>query len=435
MKIFSITYTKINNRWFTMNGINKYLALPAMTKSEFDMPGGSMGKEPVILHVDMDAFFASVEQKERPWLMGKPVVVGGDPQKRHGVVSAASYPAREYGIKAGMPLITAKRLCPHAIFLIGTDGDRYEYMSSRFMKIFYQFTPEVEPYSIDEAFLDITGCERLFGPPLQLAKKLKERIKKQLGLSCSVGIGPNKLLAKLASSLNKPDGLTLIPKDKVKEILSPLEVTKLCGIGDKTAKILSSFGVHTLGELASYPVEILKRKFGKNGEWLHLVANGIDCSPVISQNIPEKSMGHERTLPQDITDPEQVSSVLLALSSMVARRLRQKGLGGRTITLKLRYSDFVSLTKSETIAHPTDSEHIIFRVAQKLALDLVSGIRRVRLLGVSVSQLTKDEKSQQMSLPFVEYIDKREKVYSIMDRIRDKFGEESIRWAGAIAFI
>ncbi len=400
------------------------------------MSTGFMKKEPVILHVDMDAFFASVEQKERPWLVGKPVVVGGDPQKRHGVVTAASYTAREYGIKAGMPLVTARRLCPHAIFLIGTYGDKYEYISSRVMRIFYQFTPEVEPYSIDEAFLDITGCERLFGPPVHLAEKLKEKIKKQLGLSCSVGIAPNKLLAKLASSLNKPDGLTIIPKDKVKEILSPLEVTKLCGIGDKTAKILSSLGVHTLGELASYPMEILKRKFGKNGEWLHLVANGIDPANggVISQTIPEKSMGYERTLPQDITGPEQISSVLLALCGMVARRLRQKRFVGRTITLKVRYSDFVSLTKSETIPHSTDSEHIIFRVAQKLALDVESGIRRVRLLGVSVSHLTEDGLSLQISLPLVEYIDKREKVYSVMDRIRDKFGEESIRWGGACLF-
>ena len=427
-----------------MNGVNKYLVLPAMTKSELDMSAdmnhsvnimGSMRKEPVILHVDMDAFFASVEQKERPWLVGKPVVVGGDPQKRHGVVTAASYVAREYGIKAGMPLVTAKRLCPHAIFLIGTDGDKYEYMSSRFMRIFYQFTPEVEPYSIDEAFLDITGCERLFGPPVQLAKRLKEEIKRQLGLSCSVGIAPNKLLAKLASSLNKPDGLTLIPRDKIKETLNPLKVTELSGIGDKTARILFSLGIHTLGELASYPVEVLKRKFGKNGEWLHLVANGIDHSPVISQSIIEKSMGHERTLPEDISDPEEINSVLLALCDMVARRLRQKRFVGRTITLRLRYSDFVSLTRSETIARPTDSEHVIFRVAQTLALGAGSGVRRVRLLGVSVSHLTKDGQSQQMSLPLVDYIDKRKKVYSVMDRIRDRFGEESIRWAGAAIFV
>ncbi|KPL00016.1 MAG: hypothetical protein AMJ91_05640 [candidate division Zixibacteria bacterium SM23_73_3] len=392
-------------------------------------------KEPVILHVDMDAFFASVEQKERPWLVGKPVVVGGDPQKRHGVVAAASYAAREYGIKAGMPLLTAKRLCPHAIFLIGTDGDKYEYVSSHLLGIFYQFTPQVEPYSIDEAFLDITGCERLFGPPAQLAKRLKEKIKKQLGLSCSVGIAPNKLLAKLASSLNKPDGLTLISRDKIKEILSPLEVTKLCGIGDKTERVLSSLGIHTLGELASYPVEVLKRKFGKNGEWLHLVANGIDCSPVFSQIMPEKSMGHQRTLPEDITQPEDINSVLLALSSMVARRLREKRFVGRTITLRVRYSDFVSLTRSETIARPTCSEHIIFRVAQKLGLGLVAGIRRVRLLGLSVSHLTRDRQSLQTSLPFVEYIDKRKRIYSVMDRIRDRFGEESIRWAGATTFV
>jgi DNA polymerase-4 len=391
-------------------------------------------REPVILHVDMDAFFASVEQRDRPWLEGKPVVVGGDPEKRQGVVTAASYAARKYGIKAGMPLLTARRRCPHAIFLIGTYGDKYEYVSSRVMRIFHQFTPEVEPYSIDEAFLDITGCERLFGPPVQLARKLKEKIKRQLGLPCSVGIAPNKLLAKLASSLNKPDGLTLIPPDRVKEILTPLEVTKLCGIGANTTRALFSLGIHTLGELASYPVEILKRKFGKSGEWLHFAANGIDHSPVLSRAIPEKSMGHGRTLPEDISHPEEINSVLLGLCGMVARRLRAKGFVGRTITLRVRYSDFLSFSRSETIALPTDSEHAILKVAGKLARDIESGIREVRLLGVSVSHLTKDELSLQTSLPLAEYMDRRKEAYLVMDKIRDKFGEESIRWGGATVF-
>jgi DNA polymerase-4 len=420
--------------------MNRYLDSFVRTETEFENPSSLnravhcaefRKKEPVILHVDMDAFFASVEQKERPWLAGKPIVVGGDPKKRCGVVSAASYAAREYGIKAGMSLFAAKKLCPHAVFLIGIHGDKYEYIYSRLVKIFYQFTPEVEPYSIDEASLDITGCERLFGPPVELAKKLKEKVRKELGLSCSVGIAPNKFLAKLASSLNKPDGLTLIPKDKAKEILSPLPVTELCGIGSKTGRVLSNLGIHTVGELASYPVEVLKTKFGKIGEWLHLIANGIDCSQVISHAIPEKSMGHSRTLPRDIDDPDEISSVLLSLSSMVARRLRQKGFVGRTITLRLRYSDFVDLTRSETIVRPTDSEHVIFKVALKLVLGLVSGIRKVRLLGVSVSHLTKNELPLQTSLPMVEYIDKRKEIYSVVDRIRDKFGEESLRWGGA----
>lgn len=423
--------------------INRCLDSFAITETEFDTSsslnravhsGGFRKKEPVILHVDMDAFFASVEQKERPWLMGRPIVVGGDPQKRRGVVSAASYPAREYGIKAGMPLVTAKRLCPHAVFLMGGDIEKYEEISSRLVKIFYQFTPQVEPYSIDEAFLDVTGCERLFGPPVELAKKLKEKIRRELGLPCSVGIASNKLLAKLASSLNKPDGLTLIPQDKIREILYPLQVTELCGIGDKTAKVLSNLGIHTVGELASYPVEILKIKFGRIGEWLHLIANGIDYSPVISPGIPEKSMGHSRTLPKDIDRPEEIAGVLLSLSSMVARRLRRGGFVGRTITLKLRYSDFVNLTRSETIPRPTDSEHTIYHVALKLALGLISGIRKVRLLGVSVSHLAKDVRSLQTSLPLVEYMDRREKVYSVIDKIRDEFGEDSIRWAGGTVF-
>jgi len=420
--------------------VNRCLNPSAITETEFDTPASFnrtlhsaefRKRELVILHVDMDAFFASVEQKERPWLLGKPVVVGGDPQKRCGVVSAASYSAREYGIKAGMSIFAAKRLCPHAVFLIGIQGEKYEYVSSRLVEIFSQFTPQVEPYSIDEAFMDITGCERLFGPPAELAKKLKEKIRRELGLSCSVGIAPNKLLAKLASSMNKPDGLTIIPQDKIREILNPLDVTELCGIGSRTAKVLSSLGIHTVGELASYPVEVLERRFGKVGEWLHFMALGIDCSPVISHGIPEKSMGHSRTLPKDIDDPEEIASVLLSLSSMVARRLRRGGCVGRTITLRLRYSDFFSLTRSETIPSLTDSEHVIFKVALKLALGLVSGIRKVRLLGVSVSHLTNDQLSLQTSLPLVEYIDRKKEAYLVMDKIRDKFGEESVRWAGA----
>ena len=386
------------------------------------------------MHVDMDAFYASVEQKQRPWLEGKPVVVGGDPKSRRGVVTAASYPAREYGIRAGMPLLTAKRLCPHAIFLVGGYGGKYEYVSSRVMRILQQFSPTVQPYSIDEAFLDITGCQRLLGSPLQLAKKLKDRIREQLGLPCSVGIAPNKLLAKLASSLKKPDGLTLIPKNSIKEILNPLHVTKLCGIGERTARLLSQLGIHTLGELASYPEEVLKRKLGKGGEWLHRAANGIDGTPVISRNMEEKSLGHERTLPENIIDPERIRSVLLSLSTLVARRLRARELVARTITLKVRYSDFLTFTRSQTIASPTDSEHIISDVADKLAFNIDGGPRRVRLLGVSVSHLIEDERVGQTCLPLVEYRDKRKEAYSVMDRIRDRFGETAIGWAGAAAF-
>jgi DNA polymerase-4 len=423
--------------------------------------------ERIILHVDMDAFFASVEQKERPWLEGKPVIVGGDPQKRHGVVSSASYPARKYGVKAGMPLFLARRLCPHATFITVIDIEKYSYISSQLVEIFYHFTPVVEPFSIDEAFLDITGCGRLsrslgleigapyqsygskFGPEvcpngwvLRLAKELKSEIKKELELSCSVGVAPNRLLAKLASSLNKPDGLTIISKDKVKNTLYPLEVRKLWGIGEKTCKVLSKFGIRTVGDLSSFPVEVLKNEFGKVGEWLHLMANGVDDSPVLVKPPLEKSVGHEHTLPKDTNDPEEISSVLFSLSSMVARRLRQKRFQGRTITLKLRYSDFVTLTRSETIPKPTDSEHKIYQVARGLVSYLDLGIRKARLLGVSVSNLVRDKSSLQTLLPFSEYYDnngsttltiKRE-VYSVMDKIKDKFGEDSVRWATSLLF-
>jgi DNA polymerase-4 len=402
-------------------------------------------KERVILHVDMDAFFASVEQRERPWLSGKPLVVGGDPEKRRGVVSSASYPARKYGIKAGMSLALAKKLCPCATFITLTDAEKYSHISSQLVEIFYRFTPVVEPFSIDEAFLDVTGCQRLLGMPyqpevwvLRLAQKLKSQIKNELGLSCSVGIAPNKLLAKLGSSLNKPDGLTIISKDKVKKTLYPLEVGKLWGIGEKTERVLSKFGIRTVEDLASFPVEVLRNQFGKVGEWLHLSANGIDDSPVSVISPGEKSMGHEHTLPKDINDPDEISSVLLSLSSMVARRLRQRGFQGRTVTLKLRYSDFVTLTRSETVAQPTDSEHSIYQVAKKLTLNhlgsgLNMGIRKVRLLGVSVSNLV-TLAGLQTSFRFPEYYDKKPEVYSVMDKIKDKFGENSISWATSLTF-
>lgn len=415
----------------------------------------------------MDAFFASVEQKERPWLSGKPVIVGGDPQKRQGVVSSASYPARKYGVKAGMPLFLARRLCPHATFITVIDIEKYSYISTQLVEIFYHFTPVVEPFSIDEAFLDITGCGRLsrslgleIGAPyqsygskfrpeacpngwvLRLAKELKSAIKKELGLSCSVGVAPNRLLAKLASSLNKPDGLTIISKDKVKNTLYPLEVGKLWGIGEKTCKVLSKFGIRTVGDLSSFPVEVLKNEFGKVGEWLHLMANGVDDSSVLVKPPLEKSMGHEYTLPKDTNDPDEISSVLLSLSSMVARRLRQKRFQGRTVTLKLRYSDFVTLTRSETIPKPTDSEHKIYQVAKGLVSYLDLGIRKARLLGLSVSNLVRDKSSLQTFLPFSEYYDRKletppkagREVYSVMDKIKDKFGEDSVRWATSLIF-
>ncbi len=388
-------------------------------------------KERVILHVDMDAFYASVEQKERPWLDGRAVVVGGDPQKRHGVVTAASYAARKYGVKAGMALATAKRLCPQGVFLLGSYEGKYEYVASRLRRIFYQFTPAVEPASIDEAFLDITGCRRIFGSPSQLALKLKKRIREELGISCSVGIAPNKLLAKLASSMNKPDGLTVIPPDEVRHTLEPLEVGKLCGIGDKTTNVLSSLGIHTLGELAAYPAEVLKGKFGKGGEWLHLAAQGIDHTPLFSEFIAEKSMSHERTLERDICDPGEIHSVLLALSGMVARRLREKGVMGRTVTVKVRFSDFVTLTRSETIPRPTDSEHKIAKVAEELVWGAGSAVRKIRLLGVGLSHLSEYGQSRQTFLQLAPYLDKRKQIYPVIDRIRDKFGERSINWAGA----
>ena len=394
-----------------------------------------MMKDRVILHIDMDAFFASVEESARPQLKGKPVIVGGP--KRRGVVSAASYEARKYGIKAGMPLSKAKKLCPQAIFL-EVDGEKYLSVSRKLLQIFLGITPLVEPFSIDEAFLDVTGSTKLFGSPLQISQKIKQMIKEKLRITCSIGIAPNKLLAKLASDMNKPDGLTIIEKEKTKEIIFPLPVEKLWGVGAKTKKTLDKLGITTIGELAQYPVEILEKEFGKKyGEGLHRIANGMDDSPVIpyDQFPQEKSMGHEHTLSEDTNDPQLISFTLLSLSTRVARRLREAQLMGRTITLKLRYSDFFTLSKMQSISEYTNSEKIIYKVAKDLLDKVYVGLRKVRLLGVTVSNLVSQDFPYQLSLfDSQASTDKQRKqmLFKVMDKIRDKYGEGAIEWAGSI---
>lgn len=336
-----------------------------------------------ILHVDMDAFFAAVELQRHPELKSKPVVVGGggDPTQR-GVVSTASYVARQYGISSGMPLRRAYQLCPDAVFL-PVDYRTYVKVSKTIKAILHAFSNKVEDIGLDEAFLDVTGLDT---PPGQLAKEIKKQIKAQTGLSCSVGIAPNKLLAKIASDLEKPDGLTQLSEDDIPARVWPLPVRTIWGVGPKTEVRLARRGITTIGELATLSLETLIGLFGQaHGHHLYQAARGIDESPVISHR-RRKSLGRETTFQYDITDPEILSRVLEELTRAVVGRLRQYHYTARTVTIKLRFADFETHTRSATLADASDELTIIEETAL-MCLDRITLTKPVRLVGVRLSQL------------------------------------------------
>ncbi|MEW6188963.1 MAG: DNA polymerase IV, partial [Actinomycetota bacterium] len=316
-----------------------------------------------IIHVDMDAFFAAIEQQRHPEYKGKPVVVGGngDPHKR-GVVSTASYEARKYGIKSAMPLKFAYRKCPHAIFL-PVDFKKYSEVSQRLMKILRDYTSLVESLGLDEAFLDVTESER---NPVDIAREIKRRITEELGLTASVGVAPNKLLAKIASGLNKPDGLTSIGGKRVQRVLSPLPVFTLWGVGRKTEIRLKDMGISTIGDLAKVPLKTLQETFGKvYGRMLYNHARGMDETPVIAFHEP-KSMGRETTFQVDTTDLNLIRDTLSRFVKFLVKDLRHADYRGRTITVKIRYSDFSTHTRSHTLPEPVDSQEIIYNEVRAL---------------------------------------------------------------------
>jgi DNA polymerase-4 len=293
----------------------------------------------IIIHIDMDCFFAAVEQQDNPSLQGKPIAVTGAGKRT--VITTSSYEARAFGVKTGMTTWEARQKCPGLIFVVGNNR-KYVRISTELVKVFREFTPVVEVFSIDEAFLDITGSVKLFGSKETIACLIKERIRKQFGLTCSIGIAPNKLLAKLASEMEKPDGLTIMEPQEVAGVLDKVPIGKLCGIGKKTEKQLLSYGIRTCGDLGRFPVEILKSKYGIVGERLHQMGLGMDDSPVIpleeSDNV--KSVGHSKTLGKDVENMEDIRRHLLQLSEMVGRRARRHSVWGKTVTLFIRYSDF-----------------------------------------------------------------------------------------------
>lgn len=384
----------------------------------------------VIMHIDMDAFFAAIEIRNAPHLKGKPVIIGGDARFR-SVVTTCSYEARKYGVKSAMPIAQAKRLCPDGVFISGNLSE-YVYTAALIQRIFENYSPIVEPFSVDEAFLDITGCYRIYGTAENLVKEMKDEVKRKLGLTCSVGISPNKLLAKMASGENKPDGLTIMDRDEFRKIFYPRPVNSLWGVGESTKNALNKIGIFTVGDLAVKDEKELKRYFGENGAALSVIAKGQDNTEVYSfDNRPlDKSMSHETTLIADISEIEKIYSTILWLSDKVARRLRIDNYHGRTISVKVRSSNFKTITRDKTLTNPTDQCMVIFETARKLIPREYGPIKKVRLLGVRVSNLEKKRGENQLALMGDFAHEKMIKNSMAIDILRDKFGEAVISYAG-----
>ena len=337
-----------------------------------------------ILHVDMDAFFAAVELLDHPELRGRPAIVG-HPGPR-SVVTSATYEARRFGVRSAMPVSQALRLCPGAIIL-PPHMDKYRDYSKRVMAIFSEVTPLVEPLSIDEAFLDVSGARRLLGSPRRIAELIRARVRDETGLTCSVGAASTKFVAKLASGRAKPDGLLVIPASETLAYLRPLPVGALWGVGESTQQSLQRLGLRTVADLADTPLPVLQRAVGEaSGRKLHDLANGVDTRSIVVAS-REKSVGHEMTFEQDISDPVRLRRELLRLSSQVGARLRQHELVGRTVALKLRFSDFRTVTRSRTLAEPTNVGRRIFEEATSIYDGLSLGRTPIRLIGVRVEQL------------------------------------------------
>lgn len=369
-----------------------------------------------IIHVDMDAFFAAVEQRDHPEYRGKPVIVGGLGQR--GVVSTASYEARRFGVHSAMPMVTARRLCPQGIFL-ACDHRNYSRVSRQIMAILEEYSPLLEQISVDEAFLDVTGMELLYASPVDIAREIKRRIAAELSLTVSAGVAPNKFLAKMASDLQKPDGLVVVEPGREGEFLRELPVGKLWGIGEVTAEALRSRGIVTIGQLARLQEAQLKSLFGRNAATVHRLALGIDDRAVEPER-EAKSVGAEETFEQDLRDMEDLRTVLLALAERVGSRLRQDRCAGRTVTLKLRYGNFQTLTRRRTLETPTQIDSTLYQTAVSL-LEQQQGIAGgLRLLGITVSQL-EPEKPVESSL-FGNPEEKGRQLSGAVDNMRRKFG-------------
>lgn len=379
-------------------------------------------KDRIILHIDMDAFFAAIEQRDNPSLQGKPVVIGADPRAGRGVVSTCSYEARRFGIHSAMPISEAYRRCKEACFL-RPDMEKYKNVSDQIFEILYDFTDMVEPLSIDEAFLDISSSYHLFHSPIDTCKLIKNRIKNEIGLNSSIGIAPVKFVAKIASDFSKPDGLLEIKESHLLEFLWKLPVERLWGVGPKSKEILNRYGIKLIGELARHNRARLFDLFGEQGYHLHDLANGIDPREVIVDE-EIKSVSHEHTFLKDISDETKLLATLSFLCQKVSRRLRKYGLKGKTITLKLRTGDFKTLTRAHSVVLRTNHYEDLYSVSLQLFRSVDFDDKMIRLLGVKVSQF--EDLYVADSLFVDARNEKREKIHEAIDRIKDKFGEKSI---------
>ena len=386
----------------------------------------------MILHLDMDAFFAAVEQRDNPSLKDQPVVISG--KSARSVVATASYEARRYGIHSAMPLFQAMQRCPHVVVVPGRKG-RYKEISARVFSILREYTPLVEPVSIDEAFLDVTKSQRLFGPSPQMAAVIKGRVHAETGLTCSVGCAPVKFLAKVASDMNKPDGLTVIYPEEMDSFLKRLPVKKVSGAGKRTVEMLANMGVYTLGDLRRVPEEVLMRKMGAAGERLLTFAWGRDPSEVSCEREEAKSVSTETTLEEDTTDPAFAKSVLLAQAEEVARQLRKKGYFARRVTLKLTFADFSRITRQTTLPEETDLASRIYEEAWALFDANYKG-QRIRLLGVGCGEISTEKRGGPCQLDLFGCVAERSikeagwaKVEKSVDEIAKRFGNSAVKRA------
>jgi DNA polymerase IV len=380
-----------------------------------------------ILHVDMDAFFVSVELLTRPELRGKPVVVGGRPDQR-GVVSAASYEARKYGIHSAMPLRTAGRLCPHAVFLDG-HHEKYGEWSDRVASILARFSPIVEMVSIDEAYLDLAGTERICGPPFAAADKLLRTITKETQLPCSGGLATTRLVAKVASDQGKPRGLVWVAPGMEARFLAPLPIRKIPGIGEVTERALRALAIETVEHLASHSQVKLETIFGQWGTALFRKARGGDAYEFLIDAEP-KSISHNHTFGEDASDVAEMESILSHLSQKACKRLREAGLSSRTLTLTIRYAGFQTYTRSKTVPDPARLDADVFAVFLELFREHRDPKRKVRLLGVALSALSHG--AEQLDLLQADRRDKLKKLTEATDRLRDKFGFGSVQFGGSL---
>lgn len=376
----------------------------------------------------MNAFFASVEQQANPALRGKPVAVVGSGHRT--VITTASYEARRFGVKTGMAIWEGKRVCPELIIVVG-DNRKYTHTSRQITAMMREYTPLVEVFSIDEAFLDVTHSTALFGSAETIAYQIKARIRHQLGLTCSVGIAPNKLLAKLASDMHKPDGLTCIQPDRVGEILETVPIGDLCGIGRKLQRQLNLLGITTCGQLGRFPEELLERRFGVIGPRLKQMAQGLDSSPVVpvEEEQQVKSVGHSMTLNRDVVARDDILRYMLQLAEMVGRRARRYDVAGRTVSLYVRFADFyTNLQKQMSLSRPINLSDDIFQTAVRL-LDSMTINQPIRLLGIGLSNL---HYQQEQQILLLEEDRKKEQLVRAMDSLNNRFGDFKITFGNLL---